>query len=73
MKTASAAVALSPGCSSVSSVHLSRKRKKKKIPMPQFLFIPRDSDLVFVRLKHQYFLKAPCTNVQPGLRTTTLV
>lgn len=42
--------------------------------MPQFFIISRDSDLAFVRLKHQYFVnKAPHANMQPGLRTTTLV
>lgn len=37
--------------------------------MPQFFIIPRDSDLAFVRLKHQYFVKALHANMQPGLRT----
>lgn len=50
-----------------------KKKKKKRIPTPQFFIIPRDSDLAFVRLKHQYCVKAPHANVQPGLRTTTLV
>ena len=41
--------------------------------MPCFLPSPRDSDLTFVRLKHQRFLKALNTTVQPGLRITALV
>lgn len=75
MKTAYAAVALNPGCILVSSSHLSEKKRKekKRIPMLQFLFIPTDSDFIFVRLKHQYCLKAPHAKAQPGLRITTLV